>query len=278
MIRIVTDSSADISARLASELDITVVPLRVRVGRQMLRDGIDIDLSTFYRHMSEGVLSPTVEAPPHTEFHDVYSQLLEGADQILSIHSSSSLNGSVLAAQEATRAFLGRSKITVVDSRMISWGLALLAILAAQSAQRGDPADEIVRLIRGTIPHIYMVFFTENLEYFGRHSRRSRERWLSEGLSGLRPLLIIEDGRIVPLERVRSRGKPVDRLFEFLGEFAHFEQAAVLQGRPSDEAQALFDQVTQAFPQKNLDLRAYGPALAAYLGPDAVGIGVYEGT
>jgi fatty acid-binding protein DegV len=138
--------------------------------------------------------------------------------------------------------------------------------------------EETVRLIRGSIPHVYMVFYAENSEYWDRHGRRVSDRVFGEALPGVRPLLIIEDGRIVPLDRVRSRGRSVDRLFEFLAEFACFEQAVVLGGRLADDAQALYGRLVEAFPDKRLDLQPYGPALASYLGPAALGIGVYEGS
>jgi len=149
--------------------------------------------------------------------------------------------------------------------------------MAANAAKKGSSADEIVRLIRGLIPHIYMVFFTENPDYLERQAHPGRGRMLSDNLPGARPLLIMEDGEIVSMEKVRTRGKSLDRLFEFVAEFARFEQAAILQGRVSEDTQTLFQRLTEAFPRRRLDVRPYGPALATYLGPDALGVAVYEG-
>ena len=79
------------------------------------------------------------------------------------------------------------------------------------------------------------------------------------------------------MEKVRTRGKSIDRLFEFVTEFARFDQVAILQGRLSEETQLLFQRLNETFPERKLDIRPYGPALATYLGPDALGIAVYEG-
>jgi len=98
-----------------------------------------------------------------------------------------------------------------------------------------------------------------------------------DGLPGVRPLLIIEDGEIVPMERVRTRGKSVDRLFEFVMEFARFDQTAILQGRLSEDTQLLFQRLTEAYPERKLDITPYGPVLATHLGPEAMGVAVYEG-
>jgi DegV family protein with EDD domain len=277
MVKIVTDSSSDISPHLATELGITVVPVRISFGAKVYYDGIDIDRSSFYQQLSKSAVLPTAEPPLFEELQQAYGQLIKGSDQILSIHSSSRLNKTVQVAQEAAKSFLGRSKIIVVDSRMISWGLALVVSMAAEAARRGSSADEIVRLIRGVVPHIYMVFFAENLDYLERRSHPGRGRMAMDGLPGVRPLLIIEEGEIVPMEKVRTRGKSIDRLFEFVSEFARFDQVAILQGRLSEDTQLLFQRLTEAFPERKLDIRPYGPALATHLGPEALGVAVYEG-
>ncbi len=277
MIKIVTDSSSDLSAHLAAQLGVTVLPVRIRLGDQVYRDGIDIDRTKLYRQMALGAGRPFLEAPLLEDFQKAYSRLLTGTDQVLSLHLSSRISNTVLLAQEAAEGFLGRSKITVVDSLTISWGLELLVSLAAQAAQRGATAEDIVRLLRGTIPHIYMVFYVDNPDYAEYYGRLSKMRVQPDTLSGLKPLLIMEEGEILPMERVRVRGKPTERLLEFVSEFARFDRATILQGRLSDGAQSLFEQLMQAFPQKRLDIKPYGLALTTCLGPDALGIGVYEG-
>ena len=277
MIKIVTDSASDISPHLAAELAITVMPVRISFGSKVYYDGHDIDRASFYRYLARSTTLPVTEPPLLEEFQQVYGQFLKGNDQVLCIHTSGKLSRTVRVAHDATAAFLGRSKITVADSRLISGGLELVVTVAAEAAQRGASVDEIVRLIRGVIPHIYMVFFTDNLEYVERHVHAGRSRALTENLPGVRPLLILEEGEIVPMDRVRTRGKSVDRLFEFVAEFARFERVVILQGRLADEAQMLFERLRDVFREKRLDIKPYGPSLATYLGPDALGVVVYEG-
>ena len=102
-------------------------------------------------------------------------------------------------------------------------------------------------------------------------------RTQAEMLSGLKPLLIMEEGEILPMERVRVRGRPTERLLEFVSEFARFDRATILRGRLSDGAQSLFEHLIEAFPEKRLVVKPYGLALATCIGTDALGIGVYEG-
>ncbi len=277
MIRIVTDGSSDISPHLAAELGITVIPTRISLGTRVYYDGIDLDRAGFYRQLTRSGTLPTTEPPLLEQFQRAYGQLLKGADQILSIHISSKLNKTAQVAQEAAKAFLGRKRITVIDSRLISWGLEILVTTAAEAAQRGLSVEAIVRLIRGMIPHIYMVFFVENLDYLKHRIRLSGGHSFTDSLLGVRPLLIMEDGEIASMEKIRTRGKAADRLFEFVAEFARFERAMVLQGRLSHKAQLLFERLIEVFPEKRLGIEPYGPALATYLGPDASGVVVYEG-
>jgi DegV family protein with EDD domain len=278
MIRIVTDSSSDISANLAAELGVTVLPLRISCGRDMFRDGVDVEREEFLRRLTRSTAMPSVHPPPQEEFQQLYGQVLKTADQILAIHMSSRLTRTVQVARDAAKAFWGRSKITVVDSRMVSWGLNVLVSFASEAIRRGLSVNDTVRIIRGVIPHIYMVFFAESPEYWERYSQGGREAGLGEGLPGLRPLLILEDGEIAPMDRVRSRGRSLDRLLEFVGEFAQFERAAVLQGRLSDDARALYQTLSETYPASKLELQPYGPALASLVGPGALGVGVYEGS
>lgn len=277
MLKIVTDSSSDMSPSLCAELGVSVVPVRITFGNKTYYDGVDIDRTTFYQHLGKSATLPTVEPPSLEDLQDTYSRLLKGTDQILSIHCSSRLNKTTVVAQQAAKSFLGHTRITVIDSRMISWGLETVVAIAANAAKKGSTSEEIIRLLRGLIPHIYMVFFTENPDYLERQSHSGRNRMITDNLPGARPLLIMEDGEIVAMDRVRTRGKSLDRLFEFVAEFAHFEQAAILQGRASEDTQQLFQRLAETFPQKRLDVRPYGPALATYLGPDALGVAVYEG-
>ena len=277
MICIVTDSSCDISPHLATDLGITVVPVRIKVGTTVFHEGVDLERAEFYRQLSRSTIVPTTEPPSIEEFQRIYSRLLKQADQILSIHVSSKLSDTVRIAEEAKKGFLGRSKITVVDSRLISVGLEILVSAAAEAALKGASVEDIVRLVRGMIPHIYMVFYIENLDYLDRRGQPWRGRMFTDNLPGVRPLLIMEDGEVLPLDKVRTSGKSVDRLFEFVAEFAHLERVVILQGRPSEEAQLLFERLMDVFPEKRLDIRPYGSTLATCLGPDALGVVVYEG-
>ena len=276
-IKIVTDSTAEIPAATVARLGITVVPARVRLDGQVYRDGVDITSHEFFERLAATTAAPTSEPPSVEDFREVYGALSSTTDQILSVHVSSKLSATMHNAQSAASQYLGRSRIVVMDSQLMSLGLGLLAMAAAEAAARGSSMNEIVRLLRGMISHIYLVFFVENLDYLQRSARVDKSQAILGSMLNIKPLLIVEDGEITPLEKVRTRGKAIDRLHEFVIEFAHFEKLIIVRGRNTLESQELVERIAQTFPGKEILVNTYNPSLAAHLGTDATGVVVYEG-
>ncbi|MCG2768529.1 MAG: DegV family protein [Chloroflexota bacterium] len=276
-VRIVTDSTAEIPKTLVDELGITVIPMYVHIGSETFRDGVEIDSAEFYRRLSKGPINPTTSPPTKDEFRQQYDRLSRETNGIVSIHISSKLSRTLEMADQAAEHFLGTTRVVTIDSLQASWGLGLLVVEAARKAAAGDGLDEIVRYVRGLIPKIYLVLFVNTLEYLRRGGRIGKARALVGGLLSTRPVLVLEDGEIMPLSKARSRGRAIDRLLEFVVEFPRIESITVVQGRATPESQELLMRLNEIFPEKEIDLRTFGPALATHLGPDSVGVVVYEG-
>jgi DegV family protein with EDD domain len=276
-IRIVTDSAAELPVSTIARLGITVVPIGVRLGGRVLRDNIDITSEEFFARLRGDAALPVTEAPSVEVFQAAYASLSTSTDQILSIHISSKLSTTFNNARRAAGDFLGRNRIVVMDSQLASWGQGLLAIASAEAAARGSSMDEIVRLLRGMISHIYIVFFVESLDYLERSAHLDKSQAILGTMLNVKPLLILEDGEIVPLEKVRTKGKAVERLQEFVAEFAHLEKLIVVRGRKSVESQDLVERVVQTFPGREIAVSTYSPSLATHLGADAMGVIAYEG-
>lgn len=275
-VKIVTDSASEIPRERAEELGITVVPVHIHIGSKVYRDGVDISKGDFYRLVARAEAPPYISAPTPEEFAAVYSRLSRDKENILSIHTSSKLSETYRSALTAATEFIGRNEIVVIDSGLISYGLEILVTAAAEAAARGMAMDDLVRMLRGMIPHIYVVFFVENMSYLERGGWLYRAR-TALGMPGIRPLLILEEGEIQPLDRVRTRGRAVDRLFEFVAEFVRLEQITILQGHITEEANMLAERINEIYPERVIDIRTYGPVLATQLGPEAIGVIVYEG-
>jgi len=277
-VAIVTDSTAFLEPSVAQELQINVIPLNVHLGDETLREGIDITSEAFFQRLEQGGVVPRTSPPSVRSFEQLYANLHARTDEILSIHISGRLSQTLNHAQRGADSLLGRCSIAVVDSMTTSLGLGILAEASARAAQQGADLEEVVRLVRGMIPHIYTVFYVDQMDYLERGNRIGRAQAILGTMLNVKPLLFVEDGEIIPLEKVRTHDKAVEKLFEFVAEFSELEQSAIVQrhANPTQETNMLLERLAQLFPNMKFPVIQYGPVLASHIGPSAMGVVVYE--
>lgn len=278
-VAIVTDSAAYLEPGVAQQSDITVIPMNVHLGEETLRDGVDITPEAFFERLErQSGLVPRTSPPSVRTFEQVYAGLHTRTDQILSIHTSGQLSQTVEQARRGAASLLGRCNIVVLDSLTTSLGLGILAKAAAEAAQKGANLDEVVRVVRGMIPHIYIVLYVDQMDYLERGRRIGKAQAFLGTMLNVKPLLFMEDGEIIPLEKVRTHDKAIEKLFEFVAEFSEVEQAAIVQRHavPTQETKMLLERLAQLFPHIEFPIIQYGPVLASHIGPSAMGVIVYE--
>jgi len=279
-VAIVTDSTAYFEPGEVKELGIHVVPLKIRLGNEKLLDGLSTDTEELFRKAGLSGQFPISYPPDPAEFEQVYAEIhREETDQILSIHISGHLSDTIHRARAGAEALMGRCSIMIVDSMTTSVGLGILVKAAARAAREGASLDDIVRLVRGMLPHIYLIFYVETMDYLERSGRIGKAQAVLGSMLSIKPILFMEDGDIIPLEKVRTTEKALEKLFEFVAEFDNLEQTAIIQRskQPSKEAKLLKERLEQSFPKLQFPIIQYGPDLATRIGPNAVGIVVYEG-
>lgn len=279
-VHIITDSGAHFAdPGVAERLDITVVPQIIQLGAQHFRDGVDLTPEEFFRRLPHYTGMPDVQPPSVDQFRSLYASLIRRNAQVLSIHTSARMNHTVARARQAADEFLGRGKIVVIDSMHTSLGLGILVEAASEAAARGESLDELVRIVRGMVPHMYAVYFTESLDYLERAGRLSKSQSILGTMLGIKPFLTIEDGEIIPMEKVRTREKAIDKLVEFVSEFSNIERVAIMQSgeQPTEDTKLLLERLEQTFPGQYFPVMMYGASLACMIGPDSLGIVIYEG-
>ncbi|MFZ5917423.1 MAG: DegV family protein [Chloroflexota bacterium] len=278
-VRVVTDSTAHLDPEIVEKFQLTVLPLEVHMGNEVLEDGPDFDAEVFFRQMTRLPTPPRVVAPPLEVFQQTYERLSQSTDQILSLHVSGHLTDVCEVARRAANNLMGRCDIVVLDSETLSVGLGILVEVAARAAAAGETLDEVVRLVRGMVQRIYVVFFVETLDYLEREGRIRPAQALLGAMLNIKPFLTMEDGELIPMEKVRSRDKAVDKLFEFVAEFSDIERIAVLQSSPlpTEETKLLLERLDMAFPGLDVPIVVYGPLLASHIGVGALGVIVFEG-
>lgn len=270
-IKIVTDSTCDLPLELVKQHGISVIPMYINFGDQGFQDGVDITRQEFYDQLPQSDPFPTTAAPGIDQFHAVYNQLMEaGADEIISIHISSSLSAVVDVAQTAAEQFKG-IPVTVYDSGQLSLGTGYQALAAAQAAENGLYLEDIINLLEQQSPRTHVFAALDTLEFLKRSGRMNSVMAGLGGLLQIKPILTMHTGT-PGAERVRTKERALQRLIELAAELRPLEKIALVHTNARNEAYALWEKAQYLFPQQDAPLSVdVTPALGAHLGPGAVG-------
>jgi DegV family protein with EDD domain len=276
VVRIVTDSTADLPMEAAQELGITVVPLTVFFGDDAYLDGIDLDSATFYQKLAASKELPRTSQPSPAAFQETFQRLVdEGAEAILSIHLSSKLSGTYQSActardslPEATRA----TPIEIIDSLSISIGMNFAVLQAARMAQAGKSLAELRSLVEDILARTHILGVLDTLEYVRRGGRIGGASALLGNMLSFKPIISLKDGEVVPLERPRTRSKAYIRLAQLLSEMGQVEHVSLAETNP-EVGQQLSEAVRTVYTGE-LPMYQLGTALGTHTGPGTAAIAV----
>jgi DegV family protein with EDD domain len=275
-IRIVTDSSAhflDPALRSA----VTVVPLGIQFGNKVYREDIEIDSKSFFQRFAASDLPPRLIAPSVETFTDVYSSLSATTNRILSIHLSRQIHPTWGNARAAASALVGGCEIAVLDSQTTSIGLGLLIERALALIEQTDSLDEVVRTLRKLVARTYAIFCVENLTILQGSGLVSESQAAIGNMLNIRPIVTIEDGELIAMEKVRTMNQAIDHFVEFVTEFNNVEQVIILQQQTNEHTRTLQERLTTEFKARTYPTVTYKPSLGTLLGTNALGIIVFEG-
>ena len=276
MIKIVTDSTADLPPQLAEELGITVVPVYVRFGKDVYRDRVDISEDEFYQRLLSDPTHPNTTQPTPQDFTDVYQKLAKEADGIISIHVSTKLSGTCNSALQGRKLIESKCPVEVVDSEMVSMGIGLLAIAAATSARSGKDFKQVVAEVKEIIPNIHLLILFDTLKYLALGGRIGKAKALLGSVLSVKPVLTLKEGILMPAGQVRTRSKGKDKLFDFAKNAADIQDLAIVYSTTADEAQALAERMDSIFPKEQTRLARLGPALGVHGGPGVLAVAIRQ--
>jgi DegV family protein with EDD domain len=274
VVKIVTDSVSDISPAIASELDITVVPLNVVFGSTIYRDGVDITTEEFYRKLEGSHVLPTTSTPPLQTFIEVYDKLAEETDEILVITISRKLSATGESAMKAIESMEKKCRVKVLDSQLAMMGEGLLVIAAAKAARNGATLDEIVELSENNSSRIGMRLAFDTLEYLKRGGRIGKARALLGSMLGINPILGIRDGEVFPYGRERSRARALENLYQFAQSYSSIEELSVEDATTPDETDELIKSIGTCFPSERIYRSKLSPVIGTNTGPHVIGVAV----
>jgi len=272
-VRVVTDSTADLPPELARQWGITVVPATVQFGQESYRDGLDLTAEEFFEKLKASAELPTTSQPSVNQFLGTYHALTAEGNQVVSIHISAKVSGTINSAAQA-KEFLGNdAQVEIIDSRFWSVAMALIALEAAEAAHRGHDLNEVVEVTRHTMRRAGLLAVADTLEYAARGGRIGKAQYFLASLLQVKPILEIRDGELHPVERKRTRKRALERLVELVSDRGPMDRLAVGHADSPQDAKWLARRLESLAPHHEVLVNTIGPVIGTHTGPGAIGIG-----
>jgi len=266
-VKIITDSVADLPPQVVKEFGITVIPILIRFGNEVYRDGIDLSADEFYQKIANSKAFPVTSVPSPGTFAEAYDKLAKETDEILVIILSSKLSGTYEVAVQAVGLMKEKCRVEVVDSQWATMAMGFMVIAAARAANDGANLDEVADVVRRNIPRVDFLAAFDTLEYLRRGGRIGRAQAFLGSVLKINPLITLKDGLVEPAGRTRSRAKAIDRLYDFAISFSRIEEMAVEDTATPDEAEALVERLSSVFPKEQIYRSKMTPAIGTHTGP-----------
>ena len=264
---VVTDSTADLPDEWRARYGIEVVPLKVIFGSETFRDRVDMTDDEFFRRLSAATKLPTTSAPSPGEFAEVYRRLAAEFDACISIHLGAQLSTTVESAKLGAQAVDG-FHVEVIDSETVTMPIAFLCKVAAES----ESLEAATTAVRARVPKARVLALLDTLRYLEMGGRLNRAQAMIGTMLDLKPLLMVADREIKPVDRVRTRSRAVSRMADYFRGELPVEHVAVMHAQAPDEAEAIAKGLRELLPGQEIPIGKIGCVLGTHTGPKALGV------
>jgi len=268
MVKIVTDSTADIPPELAN--DITIVPCFVQFGETSYRDGVDITREQFYARLTSEQALPKTAAPSTGMFEETYRRVTADGDQVISLHVASTLSGIYNSARLGAEA-VPEAHVTVYDSETVTMSLGWMCIAAARAARQRQSVAQIVALLDEMKTRAHIFAALDTLDFLRRSGRVGWASAMMGQLLNVKPIITVYRGVVSLLERVRTRARSIQRLEELVTGLGPLEVLIVLHTTAQEAAQQLARDLAHLTPQP-ISVVEVTPIIGTHVGPNGLGL------
>ena len=273
-IRIVTDSTADLPAEVVEANRITVVPLTVLFGDEALLDGVDITSEQFFERLVLARELPTTSQPSAGAFHEAYERLVaDGATEILSIHVSGKLSGTLESARQGAEGIQG-VRIVHVDSQVTTLALGMAVVAAAEAIEDGATLDEARARVEDQLRRTHTFFLVDTLEYLYRGGRIGRAAQIAGTMLQVKPLLALHDGEVKPVARVRTRSKAIAEMLQRVAKLLPAKLMMAAHATTPDDLELVAGRMQALAPDARLLTGRVGPVVGVHAGPGLLAVAV----
>jgi DegV family protein with EDD domain len=274
VIKLVVDSASSIPPEVAQSVGIHLVPMKVAFGEETYLDGVTLDGPAFYERLATNRSLPITSQPSAGEFVDLFRRLTGDGSQVLCILISHLLSGT-LSSAEAARDMLPDRSIHIFNTLSVSIGQGLMAMAAADMIAAGQPVEAILAELERMRNQMRVFFVVDTLEFLQRGGRIGGAAALVGTLLKLKPLLHISNGRVEPLEKVRTKQKAVARMLELMEQQVGSDTpvwAGVAHTNCADQAPGLEEELISRFDCLRIFTGEAGPTIGTHAGPGVLGI------
>jgi DegV family protein with EDD domain len=278
VIKIVTDSTCNLSPEQLQRYDIRVAPISIQFRTETYEEDIDIDRDLFYRKIDEMGIIPTTSQPSPGRFADYYRELTDQGHSILSITITSKHSGTYQSAVLA-KDMVPEADVEVFDSLTISFGTGYMVLEAARAAEAGQSRESILKRLEETRGNMYLGLTPATLKYLQMSGRVGRLATAFASLLDLKPVITIEDGLLEARQNVRTRAKAINRVLELAEEALGTTNPiniATIHARAPEEGQALLEKAQARFNCKETMIGDLVASLTVHGGPGILGFFAYK--
>ena len=275
--KIFADSGCDLPKEFFPENNVELFPLRVDLNNQEYNDIIDIDPKVVFDAMREGAVPKTSQVSPEA-FLNKFETLAKNDEEGIYIAFSSNLSGTYSTAvmiASQVRENYPNFKLKIIDSKCASLGVGMLVQEAVRLRNEGQSFDEITQKITYMAQHMTHLFTVENLNYLAAGGRISKSSAFIGGLLSIKPVLHVEDGKLIPLEKIRGRKKAIARIIELMeergGDFSN-KTVGISHGDDLESVKEVQALMKEKLHPKSFEITMVGSTIGAHAGPGTIAI------
>lgn len=276
-LRVITDSTADLSPDLIKRFNIGVVPLSVILGDQVLSDTPELRGEAFYAKMRESGAFPKTAQPTPADFINVFKPLLDAGHEIIYVGLSSGLSGTMESARLAAEELKSAGRIRIIDSLNLSMGIGLLACRAAELAAQGLSVDEVAARVGAMVPRVRVAFIVHSLEFLYKGGRLNVAQAVLGALLNIHPMIGVSGGKMAVAEKVRGRwDRALERMLEVqIGSPEKVEPIRISvthSASPAEDVDFLCREIRKAVPEAEVVVTEAGAVISSHCGPGTIGV------
>lgn len=275
--KIITDSACDLPDDIINEFNIDVLPLMVYMNDKEYRDNIDVKPSELFNYMRSGGIAKTAQAT-YESIYSIFEKYANSNEPCIYIAFSSELSGTFQTAKIAEQDIIEKYPdfdLTVIDSKAASLGFGLIVYLTALQAKKDISKEDLIKKIHFYKEHMEHIFTVDDLEYLYRGGRVSKTAAVIGSVLNIKPILDVEDGKLIPVEKVRGRKKSLNRMIEITeqrGDRLGEQIVAINHADDLETAMKVKDKLEEKFGIKEFVIRDVGCAIGAHSGPGTLSI------